>query len=300
MTVSQVIARARVSRRTFYNVFTDREDCFLAALEQTHLQIWRAVSEACCAEGRWREQVRSGLAKLLVLIEEEPGLAKLWMIDALSGGGRVLERRAEVIEQFAEVIGRGRSASTRARQPHDLVALGVVGGVFAVLHTRLINGLDAPVTELLNPLMSTIVLPYLGPSTAGRELERPPLEPIGQRRDRDTSQSSDPLEGITVRLTYRTVQVLSAIARRPGSSNRSVAEMSGILDEGQTSKLLRRLASLELIENLGGGQREGLANAWHLRPKGSQLVQAYERPAATMNPTVDHELTARKGKGSSK
>ena len=34
MTVAQVISRARVSRKTFYDVFADREDCFLAAFEQ--------------------------------------------------------------------------------------------------------------------------------------------------------------------------------------------------------------------------------------------------------------------------
>jgi AcrR family transcriptional regulator len=285
MRTSQVIARARVSRRTFYDVFADLEDCFLAAFEQTHLRIWRAMSEACCEEQGWRERLRSGLAELLVFIEEEPGLARLWIIDALSGGARVLERRAEILAQFAEVVGRGSLASDKARQPSDIVALGLVGGVFAVLHARLINGFDGPPTELLNPLMSMIVLPYLGPRVAGRELERPPLEPLRKRLDQDASAGSDPLAGLNMRVTYRTIQALTAIARHPGSSNRTVAEMSGILDDGQISKLLNRLAGLGLIENLGGGHQLGLANAWQLTSQGSQLVNASGREGATINPT---------------
>jgi AcrR family transcriptional regulator len=258
-------------------VFADLEDCFLAAFEQTHLRIWRAMREAYCEEEGWREQMRSGLAELLLFIEEEPGLAKLWILDALSGGTRVLERRAEILLRFAEIVDRGRLASDGARQPPDLVALGVVGGVSAVLHDRLVLGFDGPPRELLNPLMSMIVLPYLGPRVAGRELERTPPESLRKRLDQEARDSSDPLEGFSMRATYRTIQAMTVIAQRPGSSNRSVAEMAGILDDGQISKLLNRLAGLGLIENFGGGQRRGLANAWRLTPKGSRLMEVYGR-----------------------
>src|SRR6202795_1392111 len=46
MTVAQVIGRAKVSRKTFYDVFADREDCFLAALEQSVSQVGLAAREA--------------------------------------------------------------------------------------------------------------------------------------------------------------------------------------------------------------------------------------------------------------
>src|SRR6267154_6051848 len=62
MTVAQVIGRARVSRKTFYDVFADREDCFLAAFEQASDQATLIAREAYEREGGvWREGVRAGL-----------------------------------------------------------------------------------------------------------------------------------------------------------------------------------------------------------------------------------------------
>jgi DNA-binding MarR family transcriptional regulator len=77
-----------------------------------------------------------------------------------------------------------------------------------------------------------------------------------------------------MRLTYRTVRVLMVIAEHPGASNREIAEGSGIVDQGQISKLLNRLARLNLVENLGEGQEKGAANAWHLTARGAQVERA--------------------------
>jgi DNA-binding MarR family transcriptional regulator len=77
-----------------------------------------------------------------------------------------------------------------------------------------------------------------------------------------------------MRLTYRTVRVLMVIGERPGASNREIAEGSGIVDQGQISKLLTRLARLNLVENVGDGQEKGAANAWHLTPRGAQVERA--------------------------
>ena len=85
---------------------------------------------------------------------------------------------------------------------------------------------------------------------------------------------SDPLKGLKIRLTYRTVRVLSAAARAPGASNRDLAEGAGIVDQGQISKLLGRLESLDLLENRGEGQMKGAANAWYLTVRGAHLERA--------------------------
>ena len=84
----------------------------------------------------------------------------------------------------------------------------------------------------------------------------------------------DPLDGLNMRLTHRTVRVLMAIAERSGASNREIAERSGIVDQGQISKLLTRLARLGLVENTGDGQEKGASNAWRLTARGAQVVRA--------------------------
>src|ERR1041385_2735390 len=108
MTVAQVISRAKVSRKTFYDVFADREDCFLAALEQSVSQMGKLVRESYERESNWRDGIRAGLAELLVFLDEEPALARLCLVEALGAGPRVLERRAAVLEDLAEVVDRGR------------------------------------------------------------------------------------------------------------------------------------------------------------------------------------------------
>jgi AcrR family transcriptional regulator len=258
MTVAQVISRARVSRKTFYDVFADREDCFLAAFEQALTQARLIAQEAYERESSWRDGVRAALARLLLFMDEE----------------RVLDRRAKVLDELAEVIDRGRTVTHAIREPPEVTAEGVVGAIFAVLHTRVLEHGEERLTDLLGSLMSMIVLPYLGARAAGRELSRPPMEVPSEGRSRALARHKDPLEGLNMRLTYRTVRVLMVIAEHPGASNREIAEGSGIVDQGQISKLLNRLARLKLVENQGEGQEKGAANAWHLTARGAQVERA--------------------------
>jgi AcrR family transcriptional regulator len=274
MTVAQVIGRAKVSRKTFYDVFIDREDCFLAAFDQAIAQARALLTESYSLESGWREGIRAGLARMLTFMDEEPGLAKLCVVEALGGGTRVLESRARVLDELAEVIDRGRSVSASTREPPDVTAEGVVGAVFAVLHTRLLEGGREPLLNLLGPLMSMIVLPYLGTRAASKELARPAPRRRKSARPPARPGSRDPLEGLDMRLTYRTVRVLVVIGAQPGASNREIAEGSGIADQGQISKLLTRLQRLDLVQNRGDGQPKGAANAWHLTERGAEVERA--------------------------
>jgi AcrR family transcriptional regulator len=275
MTVAQVIGRAKVSRKTFYDVFADREDCFLAALEQSVAQVGRHVKEAYERESAWREGVRAGLGELLVFFDEEPALARLVLVEALGAGPRVLERRAEMLDGLANVVDQGRFATSAGREPPEVVAEGVVGAVFAVLHTRALgeDG-DERFACLLGSLMNIVVLPYLGARAASRELSRAAPERRRAEPTRAPAHSRDPMAGLSMRLTYRTVRVLVVIGEHPGASNREIAERSGVADQGQISKLLARLARLELVENTGDGQEKGGSNAWSLTPRGARVERA--------------------------
>jgi len=274
MTVAQVISRAKVSRKTFYDVFADREDCFLAALEQTVSQVGTAVRAAYERESAWRDGVRAGLVELLVFLDSEPALAQFCLVEALGAGPRVLARRGEVLEELAEIVDRGRFVSNAVREPPEVAAEGVVGAVFAVLHTRVLEGGREPFSNLLGSLMNITVLPYLGARAASRELSRPAPEVRRKPAQPPRPQSRDPLAGLNMRLTYRTVRVLVVIGECPGASNREIAERSDVADQGQISKLLARLARLELVENTGDGQEKGGSNAWHLTSRGARVERA--------------------------
>ncbi len=290
VSVAHVVSRAGVSRRTFYDLFEDREDCFLAAFDEALAQAALTVLPAYegqtsprsgtphrgghpkgHSQAGWRERIRAGLLALLVFCEEQPALARLCIVEALAAGPRPLERRAEVVELLMRAVDGGRAERpARVPEPSPLAAEGVVGAVLSVIHRRLVEGGEEPLTGLLGELMSAIVLPYLGGSAAQKELHKP--APSLQKRKR--ASHGDPLEGLDMRITYRTVRALIAIGSTPGASNREVATAAGIQDQGQISKLLTRLEHLGLVRNEGSGHAKGAPNAWALTSRGLEVERA--------------------------
>lgn len=273
--VAHIVARSGVSRRTFYELFEDRDDCFRAAFDQAVADAARRVLLEFHAGGSWRERMRGGLRALLEFLEDEPDLGTLCVVDALGAGPRALARRAEVVDVLIRAVDEGRGAARRGAQPPRLAAEGVVGAVLAVLHARLTQEQAPRMVDLLGPLMGIVVLPYLGGAAAAREAARP--APV---RSREAQGSGDPLRDLDMRLTYRTVRVLLAIAGQPGASNRQVAGAAGVQDQGQISKLLARLEHLGLIGNDGLGAVRGERNAWRLTGKGEQVERAIRRQTA--------------------
>jgi AcrR family transcriptional regulator/DNA-binding MarR family transcriptional regulator len=271
VTVAHVVARSGVSRRTFYELFEDREDCFLAAFDTAVARAGESVSAAYAGDGRWCERMRAALGAALAFLDREPEMGVLAVVGALGGGPRALERRAEVLRRMVDAVYEGRLQGRGAKPVERLVAEGVVGAVLAVVHARLLEAKPKPLISLLNPLMGIIVLPYLGPAAAAREAARPmPAAP------RPVKPRGDPLRDLDMRLTYRTVRVLLAIASEPAASNRQVASAAGIGDQGQISKLLSRLQALGLIENGGGDHSKGEPNAWSLTPHGLAITQTIQ------------------------
>jgi AcrR family transcriptional regulator len=268
--VARVLARSGVSRRTFYELFEDRYDCFLAAFEQAVAQVAGRVIPAYEAESNAVDAIRAGLLALLSFFDEEPELGWLCVVESLAGDPATLVHRKQVLQRVAAVLDAGWGLTRNP--PPRFTAEGVLGGVFAVIHARLLDASSPALVGLLNPLMAMIVLPYLGPAAARRERARraPKLSPTR----RSPMPASDPLQGPRMRLTYRTLRALAAIAEDPGSSNREVAAAAGISDQGQVSKLLRRLKDLGLVRNTGQGQCAGMANAWTITAKGQALVRA--------------------------
>jgi AcrR family transcriptional regulator len=278
MSVSRITGRAGVSRRTFYDVFEDREDCFMAAFEDAVARAQRTVLEGYEQGRSWREKIRWALAALLWFFDEEPGVGSLLVVDALQAGPKVLRRRVEILERLSRAIQPEDMNSKSARSLPPLTGEGVVGAVLGVIHTRLLAEDRGSMAELLNPLMGTIVLPYLGPAAARTELERATprkvRSPRATRRDRGALRS--PLAELPMRITYRTLAVLNVVGERPDASNRQVAEQAGIADQGQISRLLARLDRLGLVRNTGQGQPSGEPNAWRLTDKGQEIHESIQ------------------------
>ncbi len=300
--VAPIVARSGVSRRTFYEQFDDCNDCLRAAFEHAVGRAAETVLPAYEAAGGWRERIGAGLEAALDFLDAEPEMGALCVVDALAAEGAVQERRTRVVDILVDAVHEGGrtkpSAAARGakrnggppaldsagrsspRRPPRIVAEGAVGAVLAVIHARMTAADPRPLSGLLGPLTSMIVLPYLGPDVAEREFAR---RPPRRRAAPSPRPGGNLLRELDMRLTYRTVRVLLAVAELgalgPRPSGRQIADASGVTDPGQMSKLLWRLARLGLITNETPALARGEANAWSLTPKGREIEHAIRAQA---------------------
>ncbi len=270
VTAAEVIERAGVSSAAFHDAFADGEACLLAAFDLGVQRARRRMSPAYDAEPRWLDAIKAALAAFLRFLEDEPALGRLLVVYSMSGGEQVLRRRVEVLDALAALVDRGRLEGPATRQqPAAVVGEGIVGAVIAVLQNRLRAEDGGLVIELFGSLVSIIVLPYLGPAIARRELTRP----APPARTALSKALGAPDGAASVRLTQRTALVLNAVADYPGASNREVAERAGVVDQGQISKLLGRLHAAGLIAKIDDTRRtRGAPNSWRLTKAGETLL----------------------------
>jgi AcrR family transcriptional regulator len=268
VSVAHIVARSGVSRRTFYELFHDRDECFVAVVDEALASLASVILPAYERQGAWRERMRAALIALLGWVEASRPSARVLLVESPAMGPAALERRNRAIAHVTRAIDAGGQGRDAAPQP--LTAEGIAGGALSILQTRLLDTSSSSLLELTGPLMAMIVLPYLGAAAARREGERP--MPASAAPPPRRTEQRDAFGNLPIRFTYRTMLVLCAVAERPGASNRLIGQAAEIGDQGQVSKLLARLQRVGLIENTGvGASTRGEPNAWHLTGRGQAV-----------------------------
>lgn len=171
LTVQDVLARAGISRPTFYEQFDDKEACFLAAFDIS-AQRMRERVEAAAGEAAagWRERLRAGIGELLRFIAEEPEAARTVIVEARASSPAGLRRRDQLLDRFAACID-DLVREELEETPSAIAAAGVVGGIESVLYARLQKEEVDALEALLPSLMYFAVLAYAGQEAASEELE---------------------------------------------------------------------------------------------------------------------------------
>jgi AcrR family transcriptional regulator len=170
--VVDVIGVAGVSRKTFYELFDSKEDCFLAAYDVLLGNLLGDTANGF--ESRpgapWAERIASGLGAFLEHLAEHPDEARFAIVEVLAAGPKALARRDAALRQFTGFLDSGR-AETSAELP-GITSLSLAGGVNELLYSEILHGATAQLPSRLPDLMFWITLPFLGADAAAAERER--------------------------------------------------------------------------------------------------------------------------------
>jgi AcrR family transcriptional regulator len=169
--VQDVIERAGVSRPTFYEHFDNKEDCFLAALDATATRLRERMGEAARKGDRLRDRLRFGLETLLHFVATDREAARTLIVEARAASVEALMRRDELLDHFAACIdSQVRELLPDPPSYSPVTAAGMVGGVEALLYSRLNSDELDDLDSLLPSMMYFLVLPFEGQEAASEEL----------------------------------------------------------------------------------------------------------------------------------
>lgn len=169
-TIAHITRHAAVSRRTFYEHFSSKDECFVAAYDTVMAELHERVSEGFREASDWPHAVRSGIAAMLAFLAAEPQLARLSMVEALVAGPVVIEHYDAAIQNFVPYFRDGRDG----RPPEILARLSptteeaLVGGMVSLISRRVIAGKAEDLEELLPDLVEFTLTPYLGSQEAAK------------------------------------------------------------------------------------------------------------------------------------
>ena len=169
-TIADITRHAAVSRRTFYEHFEGKDECFVAAFDTVTEQLRERVEEAYEAEDEWADGVRAGIGAMLTFLASEPNLARLAMVEALVAGPVVVERYDASVQTFLPYLTAGREGRSKAvlDRLSDSTEEALVGGMVLLVARRIVAGQTEELESLLPDLVEFTLAPYVGNDEAAR------------------------------------------------------------------------------------------------------------------------------------
>ena len=172
MTIGDLTKEAGVSRTTFYELFEDKEGCFLAAYDNAVEMLVRRVIKAYESKDVWPERAAAGLEALLQTLAEEPDLARLSLVDVGRAGPAAQRRYRAAIQRLTPLFDDGRDFAPGGRSLPANTSRMAIGGVTGLIADELVAGRAEQLPSLLSDVLFATLVAYIGPDAAAREVER--------------------------------------------------------------------------------------------------------------------------------
>jgi AcrR family transcriptional regulator len=157
--IGDIVRRAGVARKTLYDNFEGKEEVFLSAFDSAVEEVIRRIEEDCAKVEGWEEQVQAGLAAFLRFVAEEPALARMCMIEALSATPAATERYEAAVQRFVELTKRTVPDNDQLPETIDET---LVGGVAWIVYQQIRRGETEKAENLLPELSEFMLAPFLG------------------------------------------------------------------------------------------------------------------------------------------
>ena len=170
--VVDVIGVAGVSRKTFYELFDSKEDCFLAAYDRLLDNLLEEAGEAFeeRAGAPWPERIAGALAELLRHLAQHPEEGRFAIVEVLAAGPKALARRDAALRQFSGFLEAGRAESSF--ELPGITSIAIAGGINELLYSEILHGAIGRLPGRLPDLIFWVTLPFLGAEGAAAERER--------------------------------------------------------------------------------------------------------------------------------
>jgi AcrR family transcriptional regulator len=169
-TIADITRHAAVSRRTFYEHFDGKDECFVAAFDTVTQQLRERIEQAYKAADEWTEGIRAGIGAMLGFLAAEPNLARLAMVEALVAGPVVVERYDAAVQTFLPYLEEGRKGRPKKvlARLSDSTEEALVGGMVSLVSRRIVAGQTEELESLLPDLVEFTLAPYVGNDEAAR------------------------------------------------------------------------------------------------------------------------------------
>jgi len=160
-TVEHVLVEAGVSRRTFYELFGDREDCFLAAYDVAMERVLRVVTDAYLDCEAPERRIEHALETFLKLLAAEPDLARMCVVEVFAAGPRARERRADAMEHLAKLVQHALGELRGDDKLDRLSAQALIGAVHELIYLPIDRRDTASLPGMAREIVATQVAPLV-------------------------------------------------------------------------------------------------------------------------------------------
>jgi AcrR family transcriptional regulator len=167
-TIAQITKAAKLSRRTFYEQFSNKEDCFAAAYETSFDYIKTATLNPAAGEAEWPKRVRAGLVGLLGTLAEHPDLGSFFLIAPASAGDEIADRHHQAMRELIAALIEGPPAPPGPIEPSETREEALAGGLSRLIVRKVNAGEADQLDELLPGVVELVLQPFLGSEEAVR------------------------------------------------------------------------------------------------------------------------------------